>query len=82
MALIESEMDTKKEQDVKNAIRIKELLQLSKTSIDERTDKETRFTDKVYKADFIPDKESINCVPAILSAMVSQIAVENASLTG
>ena len=45
-------------------------------SIDEERDKK-KFNDKVYKKDFIPDKESINCVPAIMSAMVSQIALEN-----
>ena len=75
-------MDTQKEQDVKNQDRIKELLRLSRRSIDEERDKETHFSDKVYKSDFIPDKESINCVPSILSAMVSQIAVENAQVAG
>jgi len=79
---IESEMDTQKEQDVKNQERIKELLHLSRRSIDEERDTATYFTDKVYKADFIPDKESINCVPSIVSAMVSQIAVENAQAAG
>ena len=79
---IESEIDTQKDQDTKNQDRIKELLRLSRRSIDEERDKETHFSDKIYKADFIPDKESINCVPSILSAMVSQIAVENAHLAG
>lgn len=49
---------------------------MAKRSIDEERDKK-HFNDKVYKRDFIPDKESANCVPAIMSAMISQIAVEN-----
>lgn len=46
-------------------------------SIDEERDKKKHFSDKVYKNDFIPDKESANCVPSIMSAMISQIALEN-----
>lgn len=46
-------------------------------SIDEETGRENRFSDKVYKADFIPDKESSNSVSALMSAIVIQIAVEN-----
>lgn len=74
---IESEIDKEKEADQKNQDRVKELLQLAKRSIDEERDKKVHFGDKVYKDDFLPDKESANCVPSILSAMVSQIAAEN-----
>lgn len=73
LAKIEEEMEKEKEQDNKNADRIKTLLEEAKRSVDEERDKK-HFNDKVYKKDFIPDKESTNCVPAIMSAMVSQIA--------
>ena len=76
MKNIESEIDTQKEQDVKNQERIKDLLQYSKRSIDEERDP-AYFKDDIYKSDFIPDKESANTVPSIISAMVSQIAQEN-----
>ena len=35
------------------------------------------FTDKVYKKDFIPNPEVSNNVSSIMSAMVSQIALDN-----
>ena len=51
---------------------------MSKRSYDEERDKATHFSDKIYKSDFIPDKETSNQIPSIMSAMVSQIAKENA----
>ena len=74
---LESEMDTQKEQDIKNQDRVIELLHMSKRSIDEERDKATYFTDKIYRSDFIPDKETSNNIPSIMSAIVSQIAQEN-----
>jgi hypothetical protein len=67
---IEEELEKEKELDAKNAERVKELLEMAKRSVDEEREKK-HFNDKVYKKDFIPDKESTNCVPAIMSAMVS-----------
>ena len=62
---------------MRNAERIQQLLQLSKRSIDEERDFKTHFPREIYDSDFIPDKESMNSVPAIVSAMVSQIAEEH-----
>ena len=70
-------MDTQKEQDIKNQDRIIQLLKMSKRSIDEERDKSTYFSDKIYQSDFIPDKETSNQIPSIMSAIVSQIAQEN-----
>lgn len=50
---------------------------MSKRSIDEERDKSTYFSDKIYQSDFIPDKETSNQIPSIMSAIVSQIAQEN-----
>ena len=50
---------------------------LAMRSIDEERDRSTHFPDAVYKKDFIPNSETVNCVPSIMSAMVSQIAFEN-----
>ena len=44
---------------------------MSKRSIDEERDKATYFSDKIYKSDFIPDKETTNSIPSIMSAIVS-----------
>lgn len=52
---------------------------MSKKSLDEEK-QPSDFSNKIYKNDFIPDKESTNSVPAILSAMVSQIAIDNTNL--
>jgi hypothetical protein len=76
---IESEIDTQKQKDNENQARILELLQESKRSLDEEKDPSS-FSDKLYKKDFIPDKESTNSVPSIMSAMISQIAIENGNL--
>jgi len=40
-------------------------------SIDEERDRSTHFPDSVYKKDFIPNSETVNCVPSIMSAMVT-----------
>ena len=76
LQVIEDELQAQMEADSNNEKRIAELVVQAKRSIDEERDKK-KFTDKIYKKDFIPDKESVNCVPAIMSAMVSQIAIEN-----
>ena len=70
-------MNTQKEQDIKNRERIDYLLVQAKRSIDEERDVKTHFSEKVYHSDFIPDKESINTISSIMSAMVSQIATEH-----
>lgn len=35
------------------------------------------FSDKIYKMDFLPSKQSMNTVSSIVSAMVSQITTDN-----
>ena len=74
---VEQELLDQKNEDLKNQARIKELLQLATVSLDEGRDKSTHFSDKVYKADFIPNNETVNCVASIMSAMVSQIGFDN-----
>lgn len=67
---IESEIDTQKQKDNENQGRILELLKEAKRSLDEEKSPSS-YSDKVYKNDFIPDKESTNSVPSIMSAMIS-----------
>jgi hypothetical protein len=74
---VEQELLDQKKEDAKNQVRIKELLKLATVSLDEGRDKSTYFSDKVYKADFIPNNETVNCVPSIMSAIVSQIGFDN-----
>lgn len=62
----------------KNKARTQELLKEAMRSLDEEHKQiPDYFDDKIYKRDFLPSKQSMNCVSSIVSAMVSQIAAEN-----
>ena len=73
---VEEHLKEQTSNDKECQARIKELLGQARRSIDDEREP-SHFKDATYKKDFINDRQISNQINSIVSAMVSQISVEN-----